>query len=830
MKQLKKTKEKRGGFRGGRAVSAVLFAFFVLIAGFFPEMAGTAYGAKEPEISLSVSYGFGDTAKGDRYLPVRISLDNTGTEEFTGTAEVLTTASSMEVYRYDYQIKAPAKANSEFVFYIPLGIKGDQLFITLKDSNGNEIEKRRLKLTISNDVVEIFTGVFSDSLERLEYLNEVGVHYGSLKTKLLHLNKDSAPESALGYDQLDLILISDYDLNRLTEKQQDAIMQWVEAGGILLFGGGSRYRENMGQFASELLETTDVTPVKAAVNLGIEYSQNTPQDSVLELICADSGLKNGSALISGDEYPLLSFTHRKKGRIAAACFDLGDIKEFCQTRPSFIENVLTLVMGELKIQELSQMDYAGFSRLYFSVQGLVNTGNVDRLPNVILYTIVISVYILIIGPVLYLYLKKKSLQRFYIGGVIGCSLIFTAVIYIMGVKTRFKTPFFTYAAILNTSEGEGEEEIFINVRSPLNKPYMVELNPEYTVRPITKSYYYDSLSTAKFTGEEGYKTAISHKRDKTELRIRDTAAFTPKLFSLKKQIRNDRNVGIEGNAVHFDEEISGTIVNHFDYPLKGAALILYGKAVLIGDMEPGQAINLADKKTVNYPLNYTYALSKMITGADQYEKTDISDTQYMLSQERTRLLSFYIDQNIEEYVPDARLIAFRPNKNEADFINGGNYITEGLTMITASVTVNRERDGRIYRSALEQEPNIISGNYQARFNSMYTGEPSEPAVIEYSLGNDLKIEQVVFEYLSPEFQDNLKYPYLGVFQGKIYFYNYNTGHNDLMEMSRTSYTIDELKPYLSPSNTITIKYVNEGTGEYGWDKLLPMIYVIGREK
>lgn len=68
-------------------------------------------------------------------------------------------------------------------------------------------------------------------------------------------------------------------------------------------------------------------------------------------------------------------------------------------------------------------------------------------------------------------------------------------------------------------------------------------------------------------------------------------------------------------------------------------------------------------------------------------------------------------------------------------------------------------------------PAFVAINYQARYNSMYTGEPAEPAIIEYSLGNDLEIMQVDFMPLSPVFINNPRYPYLNLFTGKMYFYN-----------------------------------------------------------
>ncbi|MEG2871698.1 MAG: hypothetical protein RR875_09120, partial [Clostridium sp.] len=85
------------------------------------------------------------------------------------------------------------------------------------------------------------------------------------------------------------------------------------------------YRENMGKLTSDLLEPPYETPVIKQVNLGAEYSENAPQDAMLDLMCADLNLKDGNTLISGDGFSLLSFSHRNKGRIAVVAFDLQDI-------------------------------------------------------------------------------------------------------------------------------------------------------------------------------------------------------------------------------------------------------------------------------------------------------------------------------------------------------------------------------------------------------------------------------------------------------------------------------------------------------------------------
>ena len=49
-------------------------------------------------------------------------------------------------------------------------------------------------------------------------------------------------------------------------------------------------------------------------------------------------------------------------------------------------------------------------------------------------------------------------------------------------------------------------------------------------------------------------------------------------------------------------------------------------------------------------------------------------------------------------------------------------------------------------------------------------------------------------------------------------------------MKKKTYDAVELEPYLSPSNTLTVKYLYDNTSEYSWNIMLPMINVIGEER
>ena len=98
------------------------------------------------------------------------------------------------------------------------------------------------------------------------------------------------------------------------------------------------------------------------------------------------------------------------------------------------------------------------------------------------------------------------------------------------------------------------------------------------------------------------------------------------------------------------------------------------------------------------------------------------------------------------------------------------------------------------------------------------------------MGNDIDVERIKLSTISDLFLSNDKYGYMTPFSGNMYFYNYNTGIFDLLDPKKMEYNASELSPYLSPSNTLTVKYLYDNTSEYSWNILLPMIDVIGEER
>ncbi len=503
----------------------------------------------------------------------------------------------------------------------------------------------------------------------------------------------------------------------------------------------------------------------------------------------------------------------------------------CQTskdsaeHPSYVDHFFTSLLGETRINRLANVVYSGNSDQFWSVQSLINTGNVEKLPNLLAYAAVVILYLLIMGPGMYIFLKNRSLQIFYRQGVAVLAVVFAVIIYLMGMFTRFRSTFYTYAAIQDVTADYVTDTTYVNIRNPYNRPYQVELDPSYSVLPITRRSISASVGEAKFTGKESYQIAIERGEERLTIRGQDIPAFSPRYFKLERKQENTDNIGIAGNVDYFEGSISGEVTNHFPFPLENATLMLYGNMVLLGRLEPGQTCRLDGLEILRYPLNHSYAVAEQIIGEEQLQRADISDSAYLLAAERLNMLTFYLDNYLNNYMADARVIAFSTEKEERLFLREEGE-TYGHTMLTSSIEVHASRGQLLYRSVLMKMPRVISGEYNAESNSM---SGMEPLVVEYEMGEELDVESLTFEPVSQVFSGNGRDSYIEAFTGSIYFYNHGSGNYDRIQFDGKKMNVDQLRPYLSPGNTLTVRYVYGGQKSYNAIQL-PMPMVAGRER
>ena len=372
------------------------------------------------DIYMEVTPVYGNVGRIGSHVPVTVELYCQSPAPFEGTISFCTLESTeqqqeSEVFEYRYSVSAAPGETVMLPFYVLLGQKSGEILVRLEDKSGDMLREEILEFQIPKDTGNLYIGALDDQVEEIGYLNRVSLNYGMLRSELIPLDASTLPSDVRGLDLLDVLIINNFDTSSLSEKQQKAVWQWMESGGILIFGTGERVSDTLGPFTEKLVEVPYEAPKPAVLNMGAQYGENSQEDAVIRAVCAELSIPGGDEVMASDELPILTTVKKGGGKAGIFSLDLGDLTDFAGRNPNYAENFFVTVVGESELQNLYFYGAYGYDMAYWNAQSLVNTGSPDRLPNMALYGIVIFVYILAAGPGLYLFLRKRGC-----GDIMGC--------------------------------------------------------------------------------------------------------------------------------------------------------------------------------------------------------------------------------------------------------------------------------------------------------------------------------------------------------------------------------------------------------------------------
>ena len=777
---------------------------------------GFAASKEGPPVTMEVSSIYGKIGKMGAHVPVSVTLYGQSVTAFEGELVVQTlenaAESGTEIYEYVYPVSVASGVTEKMEVYVPLGQRSNELHVVLQDTSGKTVEKKTLQFDVSRDSGRLLIGALSDRPEEIRYFDGVSLDYGVVQSQMIVLDDTIFPSDVRGLELFDVMVINRYETDRLSDDQIAALCQWVENGGTLLFGTGAMAYNTLGPLAEELVELPISGVFYETISLGTEYAERAPGDADIQMICAELVIPDGHVVEESDGLSLLTVVDRGEGQIGIYCYDLGNIAEFVEKNPSYVNTMLTDILDESTISNLFYYSSFGSDEEYWNAYSLVNTGNTERLPNLGVYAVVIGIYVVLVGPGLYLFLKKRDLRRLYSVSVMITSLAIAAVVYLLGIGTRFTSQFFTVASIMELEGKTVKEMSYVNVRTPDNRPFHVSVPGGYSVTPLTRTSRFDEQPVGNFKEADGSVVELKFGETGTALSAKQNQAFEPRFFKLTSETHMDSLSGTSGSLVWEDGKVTGTLVNHFPFDLEQAALMFYGQMYLIGDMKAGEVREFLDEPLLVWPVSMSYMVAAQIT-----------DEELMKG-----IYSFYISEQFSQSKPGAYLIGIGPEGGISSVDSFARQTANSMVLYASDVKIAPGQDEMIYRSGLSNRPKVNSG-ISTVYGDGFTMYGTEPHVVEYFLGTDMEVEKLSFMPVSEVFLENPGYYYVKRFEGAAYFYNYRTKSYDRMNLDQIDFGIEELRPYLSLDGSIIVKYTGEEMDSAGVSWLLPHLMVTGRE-
>lgn len=755
---------------GIRVLAAICTALIIACS----MMAGDsvhAYKDTASPLNITVTFGITDSAKYGRYLPLHILVKNFG-DDVSGMLQIFAPEEDEENYLYETELVLAAGDSEEKVFYIPLSYGMEALFLRILNDGKDVLYKDTILLNAPKDSTDINLGVLSADHDTASYFNGVSLNdYMDTYLRVTGLTGELMPEEVLELDMLDII-IADDSYEGLTEVQKETVVSWVFSGGVLIFEKQSGSYEKDG---------------------GIESSE-----------AAGEGL------------------------IIHTGFSMSDLMNYCEDMGSRSEagNFFNRALTENRLMNLESEIYSNSMPDYWSVYSMVNSVPPGKIPSVAKYVLVLLAYILLIGPGLYLFLKKRHKPDVQRALIAAFAVLFCGIIFAISSDTRFQNSFVNYGTIVEENRDRVCETSYFSLRSPDNRNYKVKLKEGYSLIAIAgsnrESFSY-GMERVIPREDYDYNVGIRYAGEGDEIRIRDMVAFSPNTFKAARSYAIEGEATVSGELSVFKDQVGGRLINNTEEPLRNVTVVLYGQIIEIGSMEPKEEVDLSNYVIRDCASEYPYNTSRKIAGFYENLKNKVGQAEYTEVIQKAQIVQYYLDEFFSQKTDTARVIAYRDTEEPAQFLADDSTSGYGRTLYATEIPISFEKDGLIYQPYLKEDPVVLDGFYDGSSIAMSS---SSAVTLEISLNEALE-DLVELCFRDGVTDKDYSYDYRTEFVGSCYFYNFETGRYDKMDLQK-AYQRAELAPYINDSNSLQVRYVQEKSGDSRSSVALPIISLVRR--
>ena len=402
----------------------LLLVIGILLCSAWAGSSGMAAGTGEQAFVIEAQVYPSNTPTYD----VLVTIENTG-EDWEGVARLTLRDSygSMDNCSYDTVLSLPQGSKKQFTVRIPknsMSRTDGIVLIELFDNKSKKTAEKSFNRLLQGGTDALVMGILSDKYSSLTFMDMGGneVYYGSrtYPVKLMELNQDSL-KGALS--ALNFLVIDNYDTNVLADDVVKEIEKWTDDGGMLLIGTGS--------FAQDTLNAFDYLDIDCVTVYPPGDSPKT-EDAYVDI----AKLHMADLLLKTDDFRTAYGTLARirpqgdgaVGIVPYALTDLGslDVKDYSDEEPdagvsdggveefvsSLLNDLANSSNGSISQKQSYYSSYPGNSDYMFhSLFELFGNGSA-RLHFGGL-KIIVMVYVVFVGPVLYLILRLAKKRDYY---------------------------------------------------------------------------------------------------------------------------------------------------------------------------------------------------------------------------------------------------------------------------------------------------------------------------------------------------------------------------------------------------------------------------------
>jgi hypothetical protein len=565
--------------RAGTAFIVIVLLISSLLL--FPH---AAHAAQTGVIALRVEAGFDGYYRGDRWLPLLISVSNNGPDIVGELRVTADTTSGLSASSYQTSIELPTNSSKQIFLYITLNYGASQVKVELANQSGILADDTRPLKPVG--AADLLYAVITESPRGTIDLNSVRSGMGEAYQANWRI--DNVPRNADGLRALDVIVLADVDTGNLSNEQRQALQDWTLAGGHLVVTGGPNWQKTQAGL-TELLpirpsSSTTLTSLPSVASYAGHPNDTLNAPAGSPIVVAQGQLTpDAKLLIAESGIPILARRQLGNGVVDYLATDPGvEPYPSWKARGDFWFTLLTTT-GQ-------QPSWSGGISSPGDATLAANLIKGLRLPDVLQLGLFLGLYIIVIGPLNYLILKR--LGRRELAWVTIPLIIFacSVVSYITGFSLRGTQATINRMAIVQVWPGSERAQVdgIIGVLAPRRAIYNLTVQNGLSVRTLDNSNNYSGVNAANYTIQEDQSYAVrdfpvdagltaafatSGYTQATPLDGRATLTFTTPLSSAPSS-----------STPH----VVGRVRNTTNMRLNNAVVLALGGSQSIGTLDPGE--------------------------------------------------------------------------------------------------------------------------------------------------------------------------------------------------------------------------------------------------
>lgn len=459
---------------------------------------------------------------------IRLTVQNNGAD-WEGTARLTIEPSySLSSTAYDTVLSLPQGSTKQFTVKVPRNgqeVSRGIVKVALLDKKSHKSAEKEFNRLLQDMSDALSMGILSDAYSTLTYLDmgggELYFSGDEYPIRLVEVNQDSLEDTL---DELTFLVIDRYDTSVLTEEEVKAVKLWNYNGGVLIVGTGNYGEKTLaGLDYLELQCGKILKPGESAdnVNTYVDFTQlHIAELKDLRGTYSD-GVYDTSALVTSVGYGAASV-------LPYGLSELGERDASVYADYIHQENFVLYILDEACGQASSRYGVHSTSSsssdsMYIMQRILRVLGNSSGSLNFGALRFIVILYVIFVGPVLYIILRLLKKRELYwvavpVTAFFGIFLVFLAGRGFEVVSTRVYS-----VTVENLSDKRGGRT-YLHCYDANHDEWNLRLAEDYEyVGPVTDSYHYDR-------DEDKYYNHIRREGDRLFFGIKPSSSFEDSYF------------------------------------------------------------------------------------------------------------------------------------------------------------------------------------------------------------------------------------------------------------------------------------------------------------